>query len=177
MSDAFLGEIRIFAGNYAVEGWEICNGQLLSLSSNTSLFSILGTTYGGDGMRNFGLPELQGRATLAAGSAEGLTTRHLGAMGGHSAVTLTVEQLPRHDHAIYAAASGKTGQKYSAGSTHTNVLGSGASGDKVYGPASNAQMSDAGITVMGNGQPHNNMDPYLVMTYMISTTGMFPSRG
>jgi microcystin-dependent protein len=175
MSDPYLGEIRIFAGTFAPKGWALCQGQTLSLGSYTALFSLLGTTYGGNGTSNFALPNLTGRAALQQGETNGLTARTLGQKGGEAAVTLTVQQLPGHTHNMLAAAAPKTGQANVPGPTA--CMGSGVTGDKIYGAASGGNaMNAAGLTSVGGGQAHNNMDPYIVMTYIIATTGVFPTR-
>jgi len=177
MSDPFIGEIRIFAGNFAPRGWALCNGQLLPISQNTALFSLLGTTYGGDGRTNFALPNLQSRAPLHPGQGPGLSDRQLGEMGGQENVTLLTTQMPSHTHGVrcssaigdqttpggnvWAAGAGRRGQAFYANAPGTNP------------PA----MSAAAIGVAGGDQPHNNLPPYLTLTFIIALQGIFPPRG
>ena len=175
MSDQFLGEIRIFAGNFAIYGWAMCQGQILPISQYAALFSLLGTTYGGNGSSNFALPNLQGAVPMQAGQGPGLSLRSLGEIGGSANVTVTVSELPGHTHAIWCATSGKTGPAGSPGPT--TCLGSGVAGDKVYGPPTGgSQMNPAGLSLQGGSQPHDNMQPYLGLNYIIALQGMFPSR-
>ena len=158
MSDQFVAEIRLFAGNFAPTGWAFCNGQLLPISQNTALFSLLGTTYGGDGRSTFALPDLQDRVPIHTGSSQpgpGLSVRDLGEQGGASTVTLLPSEMPLHGH---PAAGG-------AGSTDVatgNVPAAGGRYAAGPGPSSN--------------QPHNNRPPYLGLTYIIALQGIFPPR-
>ncbi|MGO9635077.1 MAG: phage tail protein [Steroidobacteraceae bacterium] len=172
MSDQFLGEIRIFAGNFAPRGWLLCNGQVLPISQYTALFSLLGTNYGGDGKTNFALPNLQGSFPLNQGQGPGLTSRLVGETGGESAVTLLVSQIPAHSHNLLAAAAATTG---TAGPTVS--LAPVASGASIYHAATSlVGMDPASIGTTGGGSPHNNLQPYLVLNFIIATTGIFPSR-
>lgn len=171
--DPFVAEIRIFAGNFAPKGWAQCNGQLLPISQNTALFSLLGTTYGGDGKSNFALPNLQGLAPLQAGQGPGLSLRDLGETSGEQSVTLLVTEMPVHSHTVQAATSG------GLPSPTANAWASGAKGH----PASYAapsgqtvQMSPSGTSVTGSSFPHNNMSPYLCLTFIIAMQGVFPPR-
>jgi microcystin-dependent protein len=173
--DPFIGEIRIFAGNFAPRGWAQCNGQLLSISQNTALFSLLGTNYGGDGRTTFALPNLQGSAPLMAGQGNGLSDRVQGETGGEPTVTLTASQLPGHAHTV----SGTTtpGSVPDPAGDVWGVAGV-ARGTVMYSAnaGSAPQMSPQAFAVAGSGQPHNNLPPYLVLRFIISLQGIFPSR-
>jgi microcystin-dependent protein len=174
MSNQFVAEIRIFAGNFAPTGWATCDGQLLPISQNTALFSLLGTTYGGDGKSNFALPNLQASAPLQQGQGPGLSLRDLGEIGGEQNVTLLQTEMPAHNHTAVAASG--TGQP----DPTNNAWASGAKGfGSIYSPsvlASNAQMSPAALSINGSSQPHNNMMPYLCLTFIIALQGIFPPR-
>lgn len=192
--DGFIGEIRMFAGNFAPRGWAFCNGQLLPISQNAALFSILGTTYGGDGRTTFALPDLRGRAPIHAGNGPGLTDRRLGSKGGQETVTLTVTQMPSHSHTIAAPAN--TSQhvllstdkavrvKPQAGDVPAAMnFGSGFSATPVkgYGPATNTVQGQTitpqlSASNTGGGQAHDNMPPYATVNYIIALVGIFPSR-
>jgi microcystin-dependent protein len=174
MADQFISEIRIFAGNFAPTGWALCDGQLLPISQNTALFSLLGTTYGGDGKTTFALPNLQGSAPMAAGQGPGLSFRSLGESGGEQTVTLLQTQLPAHSHAAQAASSGGVPGPGNA------VWASAIRGQPpAYAPpgASNVPMNAQGTSQTGGNLPHNNMPPYLCMTFIIALQGIFPARG
>jgi microcystin-dependent protein len=174
MSSPFLGEIRIFATNFAPIGWILCNGQILPISQYTALFSLLGTTYGGDGRSNFGLPNLQGLAPLHPGQGPGLSLYDLGETGGAANVTLLSTQVPPHTHTYTAGAGGKgevaavTGNVNSDAVALTNIYGTTSDG---------TQMSPGMLQPAGSGTPHNNMQPYLTLNFCIAMTGIFPSRG
>jgi microcystin-dependent protein len=174
MSEKFVAEIRIFAGNFAPTGWATCDGQLLPISQNTALFSLLGTTYGGDGKSTFALPNLQGSAPLQQGQGPGLSLRDLGEIGGEQNVTLLQTEMPAHNHTAVAASG--TGQP----DPTSNAWASGAKGfGSIYSPsvpASNVQMSPAALSINGSSQPHNNMMPYLCLTFIIALQGIFPPR-
>jgi microcystin-dependent protein len=173
MSNPFVAEIRIFTGNFAPKGWALCDGQLLPISQNTALFSLLGTTYGGDGKSNFALPNLQGSAPMQAGQGPGLSLRDLGEIGGEQAVTLLQTEMPMHSHTVVAAAG--TGQASPVG----NAWGSGAKGfGNVYSPsgANNVPMNPLATSPAGGSQPHNNMMPFLGLTFIIALQGVFPAR-
>ena len=168
MSEPFLGEIRTFGGNFAPHGWALCNGQLLSIAQYTALFSLLGTTYGGDGKTTFGLPNLQGNAPMHWGSGPGLTPREIGETGGSSTVTLTSAELPIHTHQAAASLSSA-----SALSPAGNVLGDAA----LYAAPQFADtMAPAAVGPAGGSQPHDNMQPSLGLTFIIALQGLFPSR-
>jgi len=172
MSDPFIGEIKIFAGNFAPRGYAFCNGQLLPISQNTALFSILGTTYGGDGRTTLGLPNLQDRAPMHPGRGPGLTQRRLGQTGGTDTVTLTEAQIPHHRHNITGTNSENTEQ-----SPVNNLFGKSSEQD-IYrsGAESFSGMSSSAIGSNGGGQAHNNRQPYLVLNYIIALVGTYPSR-
>lgn len=167
MAEPFIAEIRIFAGNFAPRGWAYCDGQLLPISQNTALFSIVGTIYGGDGETTLGLPNIQDRVPVHAGTGPGLTRVREGQRGGSPTHTLNEQQMPNHHHGPTAVSSG-------AGTTGTpaadKVL---AAGVKAFGAV--ADLADIGKSV-GGGQPHNNEQPVLSMGYIIALTGLFPSR-
>jgi microcystin-dependent protein len=171
MANPFVAEIRIFAGNFAPTGWATCDGQLMPISQNTALFSLLGTTYGGDGKSNFALPNLQGSAPLQAGQGAGLSLRDLGQSGGEQTVTLLQTEMPAHNHAVQAAASG------GLASPTGNAWGSGAKGrPPAYSASSNVQMNPLATSITGGSLPHNNMPPFLCLTFIIALQGVFPAR-
>lgn len=170
MSEPFIAEIRIFAGNFAPRGWAFCNGQLLQIAQNTALFALIGTTYGGDGRTTTALPNMAGRAPMHPGRGPGLTARRLGQRGGVEEVTLNANQLPAHSHTVNASSAvATTGAPAGASMADTDTV-------KHYGPAADAEnLANAAVSSTG-GQPHNNMQPYLVLNYIIALTGIFPSR-
>ena len=176
MADPFVAEIRIFPFNFAPRGWAWCDGQLMPLSQNTALFSLLGTTYGGNGMSNFALPDLQGRAPMHPGQGSGLSLHDLGESGGSETVTLLESEIPAHNHAmsVSTSASDEEGQKQPQGA----VPGSQQNTNQMYGSlASNlVQMSDQSLAPAGSDQPHNNMQPYLTFYFCIALQGVFPPR-
>ena len=173
MADPYIGEIRMFAGNFPPRGWFFCDGELLPIAKYPALFSILGTTYGGDGRTSFALPRLSGSAPLMAGQGSGLTPRNLGAFGGVANVTLTSAQMATHTHA--AAASNSAG-----GQTPANNVWSKAEtrGVNQYASAlGTAQNMNAGtLAPVGGGQPHNNLMPYQVVSFIIAAEGVYPPR-
>lgn len=169
MSQPYIGEIRLFAGNFAPAGWEICAGQLVPIAQNDTLFSLIGTTYGGDGQATFALPDLRGRVPLHQGSGGG-STRVIGEAGGTETVTLTLAQLPPHSHAMRASSAAATG-----GTPGGAVLA--ATSVNSYGPGTpNIPMSAAAFPTEGGSQPHENMAPYMALNYIISMFGIFPSQ-
>lgn len=174
--EGFIGEIRLFAGNFAPRSWAFCDGQLLPISQNTALFSILGTTYGGDGRTTFGLPDLRGRVPLGARTGPGLTNRVLGSRGGTQTETLTVAQIPSHTHSATAHAYNTEGNQ----STPTNNFpAKSGSGDPDYdNGTANTTLNSGAVTIgnTGGGSVHNNMQPFLTLNYIICTSGIFPSR-
>ena len=171
MSEPFIAEIRIFAGNFAPRGWAFCNGQLLPVSQNTALFSLIGTTYGGDGRTTTALPNLQGRAPMHPGRGPGLTTRRLGESGGSASVTLAEAQMPGHSHA--ATVYSRPGDQ--ADPAGHSLAGSGER--NVYTPPQNLTIMGANaVTAAGGSQPHNNMQPFLALNFIIALVGLYPSR-
>lgn len=173
MSEPFVAEIRIFAGNFAPRGWAFCDGQLLPISQNTALFSLIGTTYGGDGRSTMGLPNLQGRAPMHAGRGPGLSDRRLGQRGGVETVTLTEAQMPNHDHTLQGVQRPAT-QDDPGPQFYPGV----AVGATPYrNTVSNmVNMADQALVNSGGSQPHNNMQPYLTVNYIIALVGLYPSR-
>jgi len=174
MADPFIAEVRIFPFNFAPTGWAFCNGQLLPISQNTALFSLLGTTYGGDGRTNFALPNLQGSVPMHPGQGPGLSQHDLGETGGVQTVTLLESEIPSHNHTVGAQNSPLGGVAVpSAGTT----LNRPASGNLFFAgsPTQVAMQSDA-IQASGGGQPHNNMQPYLTLNFCIALQGVFPPR-
>ena len=169
MSEPFLGEIRIFAGNFAPRGWAFCNGQILAISTNTALFSLLGTTYGGNGQNTFALPNLQSRIPVHAGQAPGLSLYDLGEAGGEEGVTLTAAQMPAHAHPLNASTKAPSSR-----SPVGNLPG--AATHSVYSNQSTVAMSPQAISPTGGSQPHENRQPFLAVNFIIALTGIFPSR-
>jgi microcystin-dependent protein len=175
MSNPFVAEIRIFAGNFAPTGWATCDGQLLPISQNTALFSLLGTTYGGDGKSTFALPNLQGSAPMMWGQGPGLSLRDEGETGGEQFVTLIQSEMPIHTHqAVGNSAPGGANSPTNATWASMSVLRQAVN---LYTTTSNAQMSPFAVSIAGGGLPHNNMHPYLTLTFIIALQGVFPPRG
>jgi microcystin-dependent protein len=173
MADPFVAEIRIFPFNFAPKGWAFCDGQLLPISQNTALFSLLGTTYGGDGKSNFALPDVQGRAAMHPGQGPGLSLHDLGESAGEDFVTLIDSENPAHNHGMRAQTVDNA--------DITNVTPTSAyapsQGGTLYQPSSNGNMAFQALPPAGNSQPHNNMQPYLTLNYNIALQGVFPPRG
>ncbi|NIJ21937.1 microcystin-dependent protein [Sphingomonas naasensis] len=170
MAQPYVGEIRMFAGNFPPNGWMFCEGQLLAISENETLFQLIGTTFGGDGQETFGLPDLRGRAPLHQGTSAG-TTYILGETGGVEEVTLTTQQLPIHTHAMLGSTN------TASGPTPTNLLiGQSTSIDAFLNAVAGDPMSPQAITPVGGNQPHENMQPYLCVDFIISLFGIFPSQ-
>jgi len=170
MANPYVGEIRLFAGNFAPQGWALCQGQLVSIAENDTLFNLIGTTYGGDGQTTFALPDLRGRVPVHQGQGPGLSPRTIGELGGQEAVTLVLAQTPAHGHGLVASTTlGKAAPGPGAVVSATTVA--------VYGSgAGNAPMSGGGLGPSGGGgQPHPNMPPFLGMNFIISLFGIFPS--
>lgn len=170
MSEPFLGEIRLFAGNFAPRGWALCAGQIMSIAQNTALFSLLGTSYGGDGRITFALPDLQGRVPIGWGSGAGLTPRVVGEAGGSSSVSLLSTEIPAHTHAANCSSGQTTTQPEGA------YWGSGGRGTSLYASTPSVNLAVNAASPAGGSTAHNNMQPYLGMTYIIALEGVFPSR-
>jgi len=168
--EPFIGEIRMFAGNYAPRGWALCDGQTLDIASHTQLYSILGATYGGDGRTNFKLPDLRGRVPVHQGQGPGLSNNHLGMMGGAEKVSLTVNEMPKHSHTVMSS-----DDPADIPTPMNNLLSAGDHNHYSHtnpGSAMHPQM----ISDAGGGMEHNNMQPYLVINYIIALVGIHPSR-
>ena len=172
MSEPFIAEVRIFAGNFAPRGWAFCNGQLLPISQNTALFSLIGTTYGGDGRTTTALPNLQGRAPMHPGRGPGLTDRRLGQSGGVTGVTLSTNQMPSHTHPAQYFNNAPADTGIPSGSATPCVNDS----QHNYGPELDTEIMSGALKSEGGGQPHNNMQPYLGMNFIIALVGVYPSR-
>ena len=171
MSEPFVAEIRIFAGNFAPRGWAFCDGQLLPISQNTALFSLIGTTYGGDGRSTTALPNLMGRAPMHPGRGPGLTARRLGQRGGSEHITLTEAQMPSHKHAVVAAAA-PAEQSDPVG----NDLARSVGGTIYKSSSTLVDMAGQAIANRGGSGQHNNLQPFLVMNFIIALQGLYPSR-
>lgn len=170
MSEPFLGEIRLVGWNFAARGWAFCDGQLLPIASNTALFSLLGTTFGGDGRTTFSLPDLRGRTATHPGRGPGLSTYQWGQRGGVEQVTLTTSQMPSHTHTLRA---------HSEDAEETDPTGRrlGGAGAAIYADESaDVSMSSDSVTNTGGSQPHTNLPPYLGIYHIIALQGLFPSR-
>ena len=171
MSEPFVGEIRMFAGNFAPRGWALCDGQLLAVSQNDALFSLLGTIYGGDGRTTFGLPDLRGRIPVHAGQGPGLSERRLGAKGGAEQVTVTVNQLPSHTHPAQASDDlGTTPNPAGAAPAKSTTV------DAYAASAPTVDMSTQAVTSVGGSQSHTNLQPFLCVHFIIALVGIYPSR-
>ena len=172
MADPFVAEIRIFPFNFAPKGWAWCNGQLLPLSQNTALFSLLGTTYGGDGKSTFALPDLEGRAPMHPGQGPGLSLHDLGETGGSETVSLLESEMPAHSHSVSASL-------LPADSPNpTGAYMAVPANDNIYtNPANLVFMAAEALPPAGGDQPHNNLQPYLTFYFCIALQGVFPPRG
>lgn len=172
MSEPFIAEIRIFPYNFAPRGWAFCEGQLLPIAQNTALFSLVGTIYGGDGRTTFGLPNLRGRAPMQHGQGPGLSPYRLGERAGAETVALTEAQMPSHSHTM-ACNAGFPNSQNPVG----NYLATEVGTAQAYSTTPNSSMGSGAIgNSSGSGQPHNNMQPFLVLHFCIALTGLFPSR-
>lgn len=173
MADPFVAEIRIFPFNFAPRGWAWCDGQLMPLSQNTALFSLLGTTYGGNGKSNFALPDLQGRAPMHQGQGPGLSLHDLGETGGSETVTLLESEIPAHSHACRAVGADPADLQ---GPSPVRAIARSANGFAyITGPA-NVSMAPEILPPAGGDQPHNNLQPYLTFYFCIALQGVFPSQ-
>jgi microcystin-dependent protein len=172
MADPFVAEIRIFPFNFAPKGWAWCDGQLLPLSQNTALFSLLGTTYGGDGKSTFALPDLQGSAAMHPGQGPGLSLHDLGETGGSSTVTLLQSEIPAHSHAMRADASDPANVKIVSSDSSFAISQEGL----VYQDNADTTLAPEALSPAGGGLPHNNLMPYLTFYFNIALQGVFPPR-
>jgi microcystin-dependent protein len=172
MADPFVAEIRIFPFNFAPKGWAWCDGQLMPLSQNTALFSLLGTTYGGDGKSNFALPDIQGRAVMHPGQGPGLSLHDLGETGGSETVTLLESEIPAHPHGLRA-------NTIDVGDTNVpsaNAAFAQSGGGTLYQATANTQLAPEALAPAGGDQPHNNLQPYLTFYFNIALQGVYPPR-
>jgi microcystin-dependent protein len=172
VSDPFVAEIRIFTFNFAPRGWAFCDGQILPISQNTALFSLLGTTYGGDGKSNFALPDMQGSAPMQQGQGPGLSLRDLGETGGEQSVTLLQTEMPAHPHALETV--NQPGEDPTPGQTEALARSVGA--NLYTGVGNVVQLAPQAASLAGGNLPHNNMQPYLTLSYCIALQGVFPPR-
>lgn len=174
MASPFIGQIILVPYNFAPRGFAFCQGQIMSIAQNTALFSLLGTTYGGNGQTTFALPDLRGRVPMGTGQGPGLPNYTLGELAGEVAHTLNTGELPAHQHTLPCSAEDAThGSPQNRYPATPNVAGSGGAVN-AYAPASNATMG--AMSIVGGSQPHNNLQPYLVLNYCIALEGIFPSR-
>ena len=171
MAQPYVGEIRMFGGNFSPAGWMFCDGQLLPISENETLFQLIGTTYGGDGESTFGLPNLAGRVPIHQGQGPGLSNRTMGELGGVTDVTLTTQQLAGHTHMIQA-----TTNLGSSGNPGGQVLATGTNVSMFRVIAPNVPFAGTVLTPVGGSQPHTNLMPYLPISFIISLFGIFPSQ-
>jgi microcystin-dependent protein len=171
----YLGEIKMFAGNFAPTGWAFCDGSVLSINQNTALFSLLGTMYGGNGTTTFALPDLRGRFPMNAGTGTNLTPRNPGDSGGQETVTLTQAQMPIHTHAASFAADSTVA---STDKPQSALPGRNASATPSYGKTANASLASSAVVLApaGGGQPHPNLPPFECVNFIIALQGIFPSR-
>lgn len=172
MSDPFVAEIRMFGGNFAPTGWAQCNGQILPISQNTALFSLLGTSYGGDGKSTFALPNLEGSAPLGQGQGSGLSDYVVGQASGSQTVTLLTSEMPLHNHFMTAYRDDLA----DINTPSPDVILGLASAVTPYLPSSNTQMAFNATSIAGSSFPHNNMQPFLTVTFIIAQQGVFPPR-
>ena len=172
MSSPFIGEIRMFGGNFAPQGWAFCNGALMAIAENDALFTLIGTTYGGDGQETFGLPDLQGRVPVHQGTLQSSgTTYNIGEKAGVESVTLTVNQIPAHRHSAQANSTGASSPSPAGG-----VWAAGNVVALTPGANVNANMNPNALGASGGSQPHDNMVPFLTINFIISLFGVFPSQ-
>ena len=171
MSSPYIGEIRRFGGNFAPAGWAFCSGQLMPISENDALFTLIGTTYGGDGQETFGLPNLQSRVPMHAGTGPDGTTYQLGEMAGTEQETLTVQQIPNHTHPMMVSTDQATTPNPSG-----NVLAAPLTATPFFAGNPGVQFPPTSITPTGGSQPHENMQPFLCVSFIISLFGIFPHQ-
>ncbi len=176
MANPFVGEIRIFGFNFAPVGWALCQGQILPISQNTALFSLLGTFYGGNGTTNFALPNFQGLVPVNQGQGTGLSNYNIGQSGGQATVTLATTQMPAHSHGVHCLSGGGNSNTPVAHGFAEVVAGRGSINLYAAAPDSTTTMNGAALTSTGGGQSHNNMAPYLCLNFCIALQGVFPAR-
>jgi microcystin-dependent protein len=177
MASPFVAEIRIFGFNFPPTGWAFCNGQLLPISQNTALFSLLGTVYGGDGKTTFGLPNLQGSAPLQQGQGQGLSLYDQGQSGGEESVTLLTSEIPLHVHTVISTASPGTQNSPTGGIwAKATILRQPQTAYSDHGGGAVVAMSPQAYSIAGSSLPHNNMPPYLTLNFCIALQGVFPAR-
>jgi microcystin-dependent protein len=176
MTDPYLAEIRTFAFKFAPQGWAFCDGQILPITQNTALFSLIGTNYGGDGRTTFGLPNLQGAAPMDMGQGPGLTLRVLGESGGSSAVTLLTSQMALHSHSLGTASQPADISIPDTTTVLTRSKGGSAYETPPVNGASLKQLAPSALSPIGGGQPHNNLQPYLPLNFCIALVGIYPPR-
>ena len=172
MGEPFVGEIRMFGGSFAPSGWAFCSGQLMPISENDTLFNLIGTTYGGDGQETFALPDLQGRVPIHAGTAATGTTYQLGEKAGTESVTLTTNQIPIHGHPMTCNNAAGNNQ-----SPNGNITAGAQTGVNIFSNFNPLQVMDANaVSTVGGSQPHENVGPYLVVSFILSLFGVFPTQ-
>ena len=178
MAEPFIGQIIMFGGNFQIRGYAFCNGQILSIAQNTALFSLLGTTYGGNGQTTFALPDLRGRVPIQFGQGPGLSNYTLGQQAGTETVTLTSNQMPQHNHLVNANEGNGSQQAPGAGFPAAGIVpSSGNAAVSNYRNSSDGTtLAPTAISIAGGSQPHNNIQPYLVINFLIALEGIFPSR-
>jgi microcystin-dependent protein len=172
MGEPYVGEIRMFGGNFAPQGWAFCNGALLPISENDVLFNLIGTTYGGDGQATFALPDLQGRVPVHAGQGPGISQNYqLGEKAGGESVTLTAQQIPVHTHAFMATTAAA-----SSNDPGGQVIAQSGQRAVYTQDSTNTNLAPSAVSSIGGSQPHDNMAPYLCISFIISLFGVFPSQ-
>ena len=178
MADPFLGEIRMFGGNFAPTGWALCNGQLMAISQNAALFAILGTTFGGNGVQTFGLPNMQGRVPIHWGNGLGLSAYVIGESGGAENISLTAQNLPSHNHMVNVNNGAATATTPAGAALATATPPRGQTAPLIYAaaPDGSSQLNPQSIAMSGGNLPHANIQPFLCVTFIIALNGIFPSR-
>ena len=178
MSEPFIGQIIMFGGNFQIRGYAFCSGQILSIAQNTALFSILGTTYGGNGQTTFALPDLRGRVPIHQGQGPGLSPYSLGQQAGTENVTLIANQMPQHNHLINANEGNGTAQAPAAGFPSGGIVPSqsNAAVSNFRNSSDGTTLNAGAVSIAGGSQPHPNLQPYLCITFLIALEGIFPSR-